>query len=69
MSKAKKAETSLGKSLMKKRNKIPKRQYARFEHVEIIKEDTTKLQSLVEQNALSEFLQEAELSSKKYEVI
>ena len=68
MSKNKKAESNLGKSLMKRKKKVPKHPEARFEHMEIVKEDKTKLQSIIEQNALSEFLQEAELSSKKFEV-
>jgi hypothetical protein len=69
MSKHKKPETSLGKSLMRRKKKVPKIKEARFEHIEIVKEDHTKLQSIIEQNALSEFLQEAELSSKKFEVL
>lgn len=68
MSKSKKNKTSLGKSLIKKKNKVPKNKEARFEHIDIVKEDHNKLQSIIEQNALSEFLQEAELSSKKFEV-
>lgn len=67
--KSKKNESSLGKSLMKKRKKQPKNKEARFEHVEFVKEDPNKLQSIVEQNPLTEFLQAAELSSKKFEVI
>lgn len=68
MSKHKKAETGLGKSLMNKKKRTPKHKEARFEHIEIKKEDHTKLQSIIEQNALTEFLQEAELSSKNFEV-
>ena len=65
---SKKGEASLGKSLLKRKKKTPKIKEARFEHQVIIKEDKNKLQSIIEQNALNEFLQEAELSSKNYEV-
>lgn len=68
MSNSKKNESSLGKSLMKQKKKAPKHKDARFEHLVIVKEEKSKLQSIIEQNALNEFLQEAELSSKNYEV-